>query len=653
MDYDNQGRTERIDVLDAGTGAVLDTRSAANYQSGVYWVWSITGHVQFKITKLTGPNGIVNGFFFGGAGGGGSSNPLTISISSPAAGQTVSGAVNVIAAALDSAGVPAVQFKLDGTNLGSPVTAAPYQVSWNTANSANGAHSLTAVATDAAGNSATAAAVSVTVSNSVVPPGNNSATFLKQDATTQGNWPTAYGRDGGMIANDLNSPPAYAQINIQNGLLYTWNSNPTDAGSLLRQTSGRIASTWYNPTTFTIDVNLTDGQPHQIAHYLRDYDNQGRIEQIDVLDAGTGAVLDTRTASSYGAGVYFVWSIGGHVQFRITKTAGPNGIVNGFFFGGAAGSGGDTTPPTVSLTSPANGQSVGGSITVAATASDNVGVAGVQFKVDSANLGVAQTAAPYSVSWDSTTVSNGTHTLSATASDAAGNTATASVTVTVSNPPAPPPTGPAPLAWWTLDLAETSGALALDSSGNGYNLTIANTTSVAGRIHEAMAFNGNNSSLGAYLPALDLRSSMTFAAFVKTTNSSRAESVISKYDTAGSEFGYLLKTTPAGTLSFRIGGNNTTVGSKEISDIARINDGQWHYVAVVVNLGLTVTFFVDGVQTSSQPLPSTAGSSSVAFEIGNIAYPYYAVPFTGSIDEVKVFNSALTAAQIASLAAGN
>ena len=77
-----------------------------------------------------------------------------------------------------------------------------------------------------------------------------------------------------------------------------------------------------------------------------------------------------------------------------------------------------------------------GSITVSANASDNVGVVGVQFKVDGTNLGTEDTTAPYAIMWDTTTAANGTHTLTAVARDAAGNTTpSAPVTVTVNNPP--------------------------------------------------------------------------------------------------------------------------------------------------------------------------------------------------------------------------
>src|SRR5439155_12215919 len=71
----------------------------------------------------------------------------------------------------------------------------------------------------------------------------------------------------------------------------------------------------------------------------------------------------------------------------------------------------DTTPPAVSITAPAANSSVFGTITVSATASDNSGVASVQFKLDDANLGAAITATPYTFTWNTSAVSNGTHTL--------------------------------------------------------------------------------------------------------------------------------------------------------------------------------------------------------------------------------------------------
>ncbi|HWK11624.1 MAG TPA: N,N-dimethylformamidase beta subunit family domain-containing protein, partial [Vicinamibacterales bacterium] len=94
--------------------------------------------------------------------------------------------------------------------------------------------------------------------------------------------------------------------------------------------------------------------------------------------------------------------------------------------------GGDTVPPTASITAPVNGATVSGVVTVSANASDNIGVAGVQFTVDGANIGAEDTAAPYSVSWDTSTAAAGTHALAAVARDAAGNSTTSpAVTVNI------------------------------------------------------------------------------------------------------------------------------------------------------------------------------------------------------------------------------
>ena len=93
----------------------------------------------------------------------------------------------------------------------------------------------------------------------------------------------------------------------------------------------------------------------------------------------------------------------------------------------------DGQPPTVGLTAPAAGP-VGGTVTVAATAADNRGVAGVRFRLDGNDLGAEDTGAPYQVQWDTTQAASGNHALTAVARDAAGNTTTsAPVAVTVTN----------------------------------------------------------------------------------------------------------------------------------------------------------------------------------------------------------------------------
>jgi hypothetical protein len=96
----------------------------------------------------------------------------------------------------------------------------------------------------------------------------------------------------------------------------------------------------------------------------------------------------------------------------------------------------DTTSPTVAVTAPVAGTTLTSTVVVSGSAVDNVGVVGVQFKLDGTNLGAEVTTPPYAVSWNTTTTTNGAHVLTAQARDAAGNTArSAGTTVTVANAP--------------------------------------------------------------------------------------------------------------------------------------------------------------------------------------------------------------------------
>src|SRR5262249_10566686 len=88
----------------------------------------------------------------------------------------------------------------------------------------------------------------------------------------------------------------------------------------------------------------------------------------------------------------------------------------------------DSIAPSISITVPSLNATVsGGSAEISATASDNVGVVGVQFKLDGVNLDSEKTSAPYTVRWNTSVVANGPHTIMAVARDAAGNQNSSSV----------------------------------------------------------------------------------------------------------------------------------------------------------------------------------------------------------------------------------
>jgi hypothetical protein len=97
-----------------------------------------------------------------------------------------------------------------------------------------------------------------------------------------------------------------------------------------------------------------------------------------------------------------------------------------------------TAPPTVSVTAPSNSATVSGTTAVSATATDSVGIASVQFEVDGSALGspvlVPSSGNTYSTSWNTSAVGNGSHTISAIATDTSGyTTTTGSTSVTVNN----------------------------------------------------------------------------------------------------------------------------------------------------------------------------------------------------------------------------
>jgi hypothetical protein len=120
-----------------------------------------------------------------------------------------------------------------------------------------------------------------------------------------------------------------------------------------------------------------------------------------------------------------------HYRVHSANSSGVESISNDFAFQTSRVSG---TPPTVSLASPISGATLSGPATVTALASSTIGIASVQILLDLANLGSPITSSPYSMIWDSTTASNGAHSLTAVARDTVGNAATSiSVTVTISN----------------------------------------------------------------------------------------------------------------------------------------------------------------------------------------------------------------------------
>ena len=152
-----------------------------------------------------------------------------------------------------------------------------------------------------------------------------------------------------------------------------------------RRASGRSALTW---TASTDDVGVARYNVHRSATPAFTPTVANRVAQVT-----TGTSLRRS-----GLRRHVVLPRGGRGRRRATRRPRSNEA--------SATSTSDTTAPTVSMTAPAGGSTLVGSVNVTANAADNVGVAGVQFRLDGTNLGAEDTSAPYSRAWDTRTVAN-------------------------------------------------------------------------------------------------------------------------------------------------------------------------------------------------------------------------------------------------------
>ena len=209
-----------------------------------------------------------------------------------------------------------------------------------------------------------------------------------------------------------------------------------------------------------------------------------------------------------------------------------------------------------------------------------------------------------------------------------------------------------PVGYWTFDTASTVSNQVVDSSGNHLNGTIAGgVTSTTEVLNQALSFDGRSGYLQFPDDSLtDLTGNISLALWVKTSNNSRTEAIMSRYSAAGMETGYILRSDSAGHVELRIGGNNSAGGyAVTLTDTGIINDGKWHHVAAVITVGQGVSFYIDGTPSSTQKLNVVGHAGGSSLEIG-LTPVYYGTYFTGSLDEVRIYNRVLAASEITVLA---
>jgi fibronectin type 3 domain-containing protein len=345
LDWDRNGRSETVEVLDADSGSVLSTRTLSDFGSGKYVVWNIKGHVKVTVTRNSGVNSVVSGIFFDAAGGvtGPEPNPTPepepepepVTIAAPTISPTGGVFTNSVAVSLKAETGTIIRYTLDGSapTSGSTLYSAPFTLT-----------DSTTVKAIAFGSGTNSVVTSLAFTRAVAEPApepetptntvSKAAVFVKVDGITKGNWKGIYGTEGAGLSAVATDYPSYAQVTASGKGNWLWAWSTTDARALQKiGSTDRAASCWYSAASFTVDVTITDGKAHRVALYFLDWDTNNRAEKIEAIDAATGQVLDTRWVKTFNGGKYLVWDIKGKVKFKFTRTGGYNAVLNGIFFG--------------------------------------------------------------------------------------------------------------------------------------------------------------------------------------------------------------------------------------------------------------------------------------------------------------------------------
>jgi hypothetical protein len=411
--------------------------------------------------------------------------PPPVTLTAPAAGARQSGTVTLTAT---TPGIGGVQFLVDGNPVGtSTSTASPYSFDWDSRGVPDGEHWIAARAKDAQGRTNTSAVARVNVAN-VAPPPSGGPLAMDASVSQDGRSAQTTAAFSTMSAGDLllafvaaDGPTSGGQTATVSGAGLNW--------SLVRRANTRLGTSeiWKAVAPGRLADARVTATPasagYDMSLHVVAFAGSAGVGATATGGATSGAPRVSLTTTADGSWVFGVgndwdsargrtigadqafqhqWVDSGSgdtfwMQRRNSQTARAGTTVTiddtaptddqwnltavEVLAGSPLSPPIDSTPPQVTLTDPIAGSAVSGIIQIGAVASDNVGVTGVQFKMDGQLLGGPDTAPPFATSWDTRTASAGQHTLTAEATDAVGNIGlSTSVNVTVDNSAPPPAT---------------------------------------------------------------------------------------------------------------------------------------------------------------------------------------------------------------------
>ena len=203
----------------------------------------------------------------------------------------------------------------------------PYRLVWSNALPAD--YVLSARATDNDGLVSTSLEARVSIR---LPEAQ--AIWLQTDATTLGDWVGTYGFDGYHLMTHVAQYPPYAMMSGSGQVDLAWEAPSEDPRALLDDNAiGRLAAAWVSGTNLVFDLTLVDGKSHQLALYCLDWESpDARGQRVDIYDAESRALLDSRSLSNFSGGQYWVWTLRGHVELNVVPAESQTAVVSGLFF---------------------------------------------------------------------------------------------------------------------------------------------------------------------------------------------------------------------------------------------------------------------------------------------------------------------------------
>ena len=179
----------------------------------------------------------------------------------------------------------------------------------------------------------------------IAPAAQYPAQFIKEDATTSGNWGGVYGKDGYILCNyngnrsDKTSLPSYVSALVWSpgpAQASVWTNGTTDTRALAPGPTNqglRNAACYYNNPDMPFTINTTGTNYYQVALYFVDWDNKNRQLAVEMLDANTlDLISPERVSTNFYGGKYLVYTYNKSVRFRFDQVRGDNAVLSGIFF---------------------------------------------------------------------------------------------------------------------------------------------------------------------------------------------------------------------------------------------------------------------------------------------------------------------------------